>query len=337
MNLLRFFLLSLLALSAQHLGAQTTSPDASKKEPGTIIDAAKRLLENKDSVSSETKKRAADAAKAALNQVPEDLQNKAKQMLADPKAAAARAQALQSLKAATPQKQPANAVPETVTSPPAPVGPQPRRLGPLALDDPQALRSTQSGQTVITATKTAFFDNEKGEGIYTGNLRVRSPQGSIDCDELEIHMPKQREAPAKKKPLPSDSDILAGGSRSSPLGVRPEIAYARGSMVTIEKRTAEGELQIAHCNEVAIYDGKTDKITLRGWPSVQQGGKIIEATDPRTYIIIDEKGKLSVEGGSARTTLVGENPSSGDSPVGTANETPPNTPAPAETPGSQQR
>ncbi len=323
------FILFIVCLLAFHAKAQQAQTETPKKASG-LIDAAKRLLEKKDTVSDETKKKAADAAKSALNQVPEDLQKKAKDMLTDPRAAAARSQALEAIKSTT-KKSAETAARPASSAPVAPSGAQPRRLAPLTLDAPKPARSTQ---TVVTATKTAYFDNEKGEGLYTGNVRVRSPQGSIDCEELEIHMPKQSAGKDKKKPSAADSDILASGPGSSPLGVRPEIAYARGSMVTIEKLTAEGELQVAHCNEVAIYDGKTGKITLRGWPSVQQGGKLIEATDPRTYMIIDESGKLSVEGGPQRTTLVGENSSGATAP---ANETPPASPAPAETPGGQQR
>jgi lipopolysaccharide export system protein LptA len=173
-------------------------------------------------------------------------------------------------------------------------------------------------------------------GLYTGNVHARHPQMVIDCDELEIHMKKQPEgASVKKKPVAAaDTDILAGpGAKKksgSPADSGIKMAYARGSMVTIEKRTEEGQLQIAHCNEVATYDGSTGDITLRGMPSVQQGNKLIEASDPRTYMIIDQKGKLTVLGGQQRTTLIDEKAADAALPGAPANEAPPATPAPQQ-------
>ena len=118
----------------------------------------------------------------------------------------------------------------------------------------------------------------------------------------------------KKAPKSGDGDILASRTEKKAAGSPAlggedsgiEIAYARGTMVTIEKFDENGELQIGHCNEVAIYEGKTGNITLRGWPSVQRGSKLLEATDPRCVIVIDQAGRLKADGGVFRTTLIDE-------------------------------
>jgi hypothetical protein len=192
----------------------------------------------------------------------------------------------------------------------------PQRLQPLLLDDPQSARQTQAGRTEITATKSAYFDANTGIGIYRGNVRARHPNAYIECEELEIHMEKDKTgADGKKKASKSgDGDILASRTEKKAAGTPAlggedsgiEIAYARGTMVTIEKFDENGELQIGNCNEVAIYDGKTGNITLRGWPSVQRGSKLLEATDPRCVIVIDQAGRLKADGGVFRTTLIDE-------------------------------
>jgi lipopolysaccharide export system protein LptA len=329
----------LIALATGVLHAQTAGESAPKNKGG-LVDAAKRLLEDKEKLLSEdAKKKAADAAKAALDQVPDDVKNKARNMIQGPQAAEARSEAIGTVQAAIQTAKGADKPESAPAAPAPPSGPRPQPLQPLVLDDPQAMKSAQRGQTVITATQSAFFDADSGKGIYTGNVRARHPQMAIDCDELEIHMKKQDAgAPRKKAVAATDVDILASGSkksRGSPADSGIEMAYARGRTVTIEKRDENGELQIAHCNEVAIYDGKTGGITLRGMPSVQRGNKLIEATDPRTYMIIDQKGKLTVLGGPQRTTLIDDNAPEGTAAPGLPVNTAP--PAPNANPAPQQR
>jgi len=308
------------------LHAQTTGAET-KKDPSKLIDAAKRLLDDKSNISDDTKKKAADAAKAVMQEVPDDIKNKAKEILKDPKGAAARSQAIDTVKTAVqkqvPAAMPPTAVPKAaetaavaksaaIEAPPS--GPQAQRLMPLVLDDPQAVQTAKAGETVITATKSGYFNSESSTGIFTGNVKARSPQMSIDCEELEIHMLKTTPGTASKKAnAVTDSDIVVPDADKKkkgglPAGNRIDVAYARGTMVTIEKRTEDGEIQVAHCNQEAIFDGKTDEITLRGWPQVQRGNKFMEATDPRCIIIIDQKGRLTAKGGLFRTTLVDDKP-----------------------------
>ena len=147
-------------------------------------------------------------------------------------------------------------------------------------------------------------------------------------------MEKQTTGPdgKKKASKAGDSDILASRSEKKAAGAPTiggqdsgiDIAYARGTMVTIEKFDENGELQIGHCNEVAIYEGKTGNITLRGWPSVQRGSKLLEATDPRCVIVIDQAGRLKADGGVFRTTLIDEKAAAAAAP---GSQPPPPTPA----------
>lgn len=337
--------LAALPLSTGGLFAQTPAAEPPKKKT-TLIDSLKKAIDgSKGNVSDETRQKAEAAARAAMEALPDDLKKKAQDMASDPKAAEMRQKAIQTVQGAMqsrdtpPATTPAGA-PATETkptAPPAPVGPQPQRLQPLLLDDPQAAQQAKTGRTEITATKSAYFDANTGVGIYRGNVRARHPNAYIECEELEIHMEKKKAGPDGKKKAPAksgDADILASRSEKKSAGTASAIpgsqesgidmAYARGTMVTIEKFDENGELQIGHCNEVAIYEGKTGNITLRGWPSVQRGSKLLEAADPRCVIVIDQAGRLKADGGVFRTTLIDEKAAAAAAP---GSQPPPPTPA----------
>ena len=299
--------------------AQSGEP---KKGAATLIDAAKRLIDgNKGKIDEETRKKAEAAARAAMNAVPEDIKNKAQELAKDPKAAAARQKALETVQGTMrggdqpPQPAtPAAGTPAAETTLPAvPAGPQPQRLRPLVFERPAVADPTRD--TVITATQSGSLDPNTWIGIYRGNVKVRHPKGTIECDELEVHMKKDSKGQVvgeNKAPKGGDSDILATRSEknaTSKAGMLEkhdppfEIAYARGTMIRVEMIATDGTTRVATCNEVAIYDNRKDTITLRGMPGIQVGNRLIEATDPRCYIVIDGNGKLQTEGGVFRTIL----------------------------------
>ncbi|MDZ4401282.1 hypothetical protein [Prosthecobacter sp.] len=266
----------------------------------------------KKKVDEETKTKAIDAAKSAAKQVPDEVKDKAKELLISPEAAEMRQKALQAAQAlmqnatapTTATTAPAVAVAET----PPPVGPQPKPLQPLNLDE--APKATK-GQILITAQKSAFFDANLGYGIYTGDVKVRHPRMYIECEELELYMAKQdggvlgTPKPTTPGPAAKDLDILAPPNKAENTGTPIEKAYARGPMVTIEKVSETGELQIGHCKDL-YYDGKNDVTTLRDWPQVQAGNKLHQSTEPGCVMIIDKGGKLTTTGGHRTIILQGE-------------------------------
>lgn len=320
-----------LVLLAGGLAAQSPAPATEQPKKKGLIDTIKKAIDgNNDRVSDGTRQKAEAAAKAAMEVLPADLKNKALQIATDPKAAEMRQKAIQTVQGAMQSREAPAPAPETAApaqaanpTPPPQVGPQPRKLQPLILDDPKGARQAKNGRTEITATKSAYFDANTGVGIYRGNVSARHPNAYIQCEELEIHMEKEKVGAEGKKKASNDLDILASRSEKKAAGASVaqdtgiEIAYARGPMVTIEKFDEHGELQIGHCNEVAIYDGKTGSITLRGWPSVQRGNKLLEATDPRCIIVIDQVGRLKADGGFFRTTLIDEKAAPGSQPPAT--------------------
>lgn len=287
----------------------------------------------KKKVDDATREKAVDAAKAAIKSVPADVRKKAEDFLIAPETAEMRQQALKAAQTimrsqdqnsgtTTPQPTtPAPAVmPDAVTpvprspatpvveTPPPPSGPQPQPLQPLNLDEaPQATK----GQIVITAQKSAFFDANRGYGTYVGDVKARHPQMYIECEELEIHMAKREGGLLESKPKAltntKDTDILAAPTKKKGADAPPiERADARGPMVTVEKISETGELQIGHCKHL-IYDGKTGNTTLLEWPQVHAGNKLHKATEPGCVMIIDQKGMLTTKGAHETIILQGEN------------------------------
>ncbi|MDI1313584.1 LptA/OstA family protein [Prosthecobacter sp.] len=277
----------------------------------------------KKKVDEETKSKAIDAARNAVKQVPDNIQDKAKELLLSPESAEMRQKALQaaqSVMQGTPSS-PAGATttPATETAPapsapivavvaPPPSGPQPQPLQPLNLDE--APKATKS-QIDITAQKSSFFDGNTNYAIFTGDVKARHPQMYIECEELELFMAKQGGSvlgapkPKTTRPAAKDADILAAPKKAANSAPPIDKADARGPMVTIEKISEDGELQIGHCKHL-IYDGKTERTTLLEWPQVQAGNQLHKATEAGCIMIIEKTGKLTTTGGHETIILQGD-------------------------------
>ncbi|MCX6852907.1 MAG: hypothetical protein NTY98_28790 [Verrucomicrobia bacterium] len=281
----------------------------------------------KKKVDEDTKTKAIDAAKDAVKQVPDAVKDKAKELLLSPDSAEMRQKALQAAQSmiqgtspspsgtttppaadSPPAPAPAPMVAVVETPPPPPSGPQPKPLQPLNLDE--APKATK-GQIDITAQKSAFFDANSNYGIYTGDVKARSSQMYIECEELELFMAKQGGSvlgapkPKKTGPAAKDADILAAPKKAANTDPPIDKAEARGPMVTIEKMSEDGELQIGHCKHL-IYDGKTKLTTLLEWPQVQAGNQLHKATEAGCIMIIDKTGKLTTTGGHETLILQGD-------------------------------
>ncbi len=290
-------------------------------------ESARPLLDfRKKKVDESTKAKALDAAKSAVKQVPDGLKDKAKELLLSPDSAEMRQKALQAaqsliqgtpasapgtMPATTPAQDspsPAVAVVETPPPPPPPAGPQPKPLQPLNLDE--APKATK-GQIDVTAQKNSYFDANNNYGMFTGDVKVRHPKMYIECEELELYMTKQEGgalgAPKPKKtgPAPKDADILAAPKKPANNDPPIDKADARGPMVTVEKMSEDGELQIGRCKHL-IYDGKTQRTTLLEWPQVQAGNQLHKATEAGCIMVIDKNGKLTTTGGHETIILQGD-------------------------------
>lgn len=318
------FILCLVLLSAGSFQAMAQGPSTGGR-PGFDL--------RKKKVTEETKTKAIEAATSLYKAVPDDVKSKAKELLTSPEAATARQKALQAAQSAmrgggtsaTTEGTPAAPAAATGTEPPAtpatapttspspatPVaeappapsgGPQPKPLQPLNLDEaPVATK----GQIIVTAQKKAFFDANRGYGIYVGDVKARSTQMYIECEELELFMTRQEGGMlgGPKKAPSKDADIVAVKKDDDNMPI--EKADARGPMVTVEKISDQGELQVGHCKHL-IFDGKTGISTLMDWPQVQAGNKLHKATEPGCVMTIDKKGMLTTTGGHQTIILQGD-------------------------------
>ena len=117
-----------------------------------------------------------------------------------------------------------------------------------------------------------------------------------------------------KNPLMEPAKPAAPGAPAKGADGQPvsdssiKFAIARGRMVTIEKLTETGDLQIGHAKH-ATYDGATGNILLRDFPQVQRGQHLQIATDPVTTMTLKQNGALDTKGPS-RTEIVQDKPKS---------------------------
>lgn len=241
---------------------------------------------------------------------------------------------------------------------PAPDGPAPKptQLRPVSLENP----GPPGSQIVITCTGAAFFDSAKSIALFTDNVEVRHPQFFVSCDEFEVHLIKDQKPkedatkPGEAKgtpvakgkpgdPAPNPDTATKGGTAGAQSGdsapdTNIKFAIARGRMVTIEKRTETGEIQVGHAKH-ATYEGATGNILLRDFPQVQRGQHLQIATDPATTMLLKQNGALETKGPS-RTEIVQEDKTKKPSKLNSQAPAPvasPNVPAPSPASGTSPR
>jgi lipopolysaccharide transport protein LptA len=132
----------------------------------------------------------------------------------------------------------------------------------------------KGAKTEITASKQATYDNEKSVAEFQGDVVVRDPQFTLTCDTLTVTLDKDRK------------------------GI--ETAEARGNVVVVQElESAKSDLEKAVGRAgVMIYKPATGEVTLREWPSVQQGINNQVATEAGTIMILRSTGESRTIGGS---------------------------------------
>lgn len=273
--------------------------------------AAADLLLPRDAAETATTKRADASMSAAMK----NLSPAGRVLLAQSDAAGA-------------TKAPDRPSSSTAAAPPTGGAPKPAPLKSATVANPDA----QGKPIIITCTGAAYFDSKTSVALFTENVEVRHPQFFVSCDEFEVHMVKD-EAPKDGAPAgtaaaggakgkskgkaadPIKNPLAAPPGQSAPGGAASgnaaadgmgessiKFAIARGRMVTIEKLTENGEVQIGHSKH-ATYEGATGNITLREFPQVQRGQHLQIATDPSTVMVLKQNGALDTKGPS-RTEII---------------------------------
>lgn len=176
-----------------------------------------------------------------------------------------------------------------VAAPPSP-DPKPRKAPKIA--------PKKKDETIITTGPegTGIFDGNRKIAIFadaTDGVILDNPRIQINCEELEIHF--------KDGPTSSGTETATEGADSDK---KPDtmlesssidVAYARGKRVILQKKHADGKIQIGQCRE-AVYDGKTGDLVLKIWPQIQEDDHTVVARAASTRILILRDGRLRFVG-----------------------------------------
>ncbi len=219
-----------------------------------------------------------------------------------------------------------------------PAAGQPKVISP-ADARPGAIKAPSTGvkkpdepPTTIDAGESEL-DPKAGVHIFRKNVVVHSPQFDLTTDgTLEVHIKPQKDKPASappapanpgadpKAPAPKAGDPKAGapqtpvadagkakaGGEGTSSQIDIDWAEARGRLVNVQKRGADGRLKVGIAKHI-IFDSKTGEITLKEWPQVQDGPNLIIATEESTVMVIDQNNHFRSYGGKTTTKLMPAN------------------------------
>lgn len=181
---------------------------------------------------------------------------------------------------------------------------------------PKEAEKKPKGQTEITALE-ATFDQKTHQAVFIGDVVVKDPEFTVNCDRLTAYLKSKQEQgdgkPAGAKPAAGKANAQANAVPADPPpgkkentteskggGLDHAIAEAaKGKEITIfqDKAEADGSItkNIGHAKK-ATYDAKTGDIVLTGNPSVQQGINLCVAQSEETVMTLNRNGRMRVEG-----------------------------------------
>lgn len=139
----------------------------------------------------------------------------------------------------------------------------------------------KDAKTEITATQEATFDNATNIAEFVGHVVVRDPQFTMTCDRLKVTLSKDRK------------------------GI--EVAVATGNVIIVQENTDNNGKKSKAIGRAgsATYIPATGNVTLRIWPSVQQGVNNQVATEEGTVMVLNRDGRSQTTGGSK--TVISDN------------------------------
>jgi len=129
-------------------------------------------------------------------------------------------------------------------------------------------------KTEITATEESSFDSEKNIAEFSGRVVVRDPQFTLTSDHLKVTLSADRKGIA--------------------------VAEANGNVIIVQEKSdpkSTAQQAIGRAGEVT-YKPDTGEVTLRDWPSIQQGINNQVATEQSTIMVLRTSGQSRTIGGS---------------------------------------
>ena len=158
-------------------------------------------------------------------------------------------------------------------------GPKPGAK-PVPQAELDAEKKGQPKEVEILAESGCTFDSKANLVVFEKDVVVNHPQFDLVCDKLIVFL--------KKKAAEGESAM--------------DKAIATGKRVTIRQVDDKGEVQIGQARKVT-FRGMSGDVILEDWPQVQTGTKLVQAKAQSTVIILNQNGKMKIDGPSI-TTLV---------------------------------
>ena len=149
--------------------------------------------------------------------------------------------------------------------------PSPSRQDMLGLGDLTKDRPKGS-TTEITAQKEATFADKENRAIFLGDVRVKDPAFLLSSDKLTVYLTKNRS------------------------GI--ERAVAEGNVVIVQQTKNPSEKGAVGRAREAEYVPASGRVTLAGWPEIQQGINRHVAASAGTRMILNRDGRATTEGPS---------------------------------------
>ena len=193
------------------------------------------------------------------------------------------------------------------------------------VEAPSQEANIPAGDTEILASQGATFAAKDRIAVFTGDVRVRGPRFTLACDKLTVYLSKGGNSGGAPTPTPATPPPTGPDAGLDDLnrGGQIDHAVAEGHVVIVKKdaSTKPGEEEkVSVCrSDTADYEKKTDEMTLRGTPKVEQNGNLHEALSRSTWMVLHGNHSLDTHGPS-RTLFIPHDKDGlpGGKPAGTA-------------------
>jgi len=171
---------------------------------------------------------------------------------------------------------------------------------PAAKQKPKPAPAAEKKATEITCTGETTFDAKAGMAIFIKEVKVNDPQFALTADKLTAYLKKtSKEGAQGEAPAPSPTPAAKADAASSVSGL--DRAVAEGNVIITQDKLDEKTGETTHYigkGARAEYEAATGKMTLSGWPQIQQGLNNQVATEEGTVMMMDKDGHLTTKGPS---------------------------------------
>jgi hypothetical protein len=168
-------------------------------------------------------------------------------------------------------------------------GPAPQPLVPAPLAAPVDKKK----EVIVIAADSMIWDSSQSIMVAVGNVDLKHPEFHLTCEELEVHMKKEKADAKAKEPATAAPAPQGGAMNASSL----DKAIARGPKVIVEKQGEDGKIMTGQCR-LLIHDGSTQITTLRIWPQVSDGNSMQVADEESCVMVLSPQGTLTTRGRS---------------------------------------